>query len=87
MVVEIFIPCYYGSEILAVSEKLSESLFHAGWIEEEKIFKAAMTIFLEKVKRPIRVSIFGVFEINLATFTTICRSAYSLYAVFKSMGV
>lgn len=85
MVVEIFIPCYYGSEILAVSVEVSASLFDSDWIDEGKNFKTAMKIFMEKTKRLNKISIFGVYDVDLETFTIICKSAFSLYAVFKSV--
>ena len=86
MLMQIFFPCYYGSEILAVSENLSTSLFHSDWIGTDQKFQSAMRIFMERAKRAKKIFIFGVFEVNLETFTLICRSAYSLYAVLKTMG-
>lgn len=85
MLMQLFIPCYYGSEIYAVSERLGGSMFFSDWIEEDKKFKVAMMLFLEKVKRPRVISIFGVYVINLETFRVICKSAYSLYAVINTM--
>lgn len=86
MIFEIWLPSFFGSEIEAVSEKLSTSLFHSPWVNQNKKFKLDMLIIMEKIKRPIKMSIFATFDLNLATFTQICRTAYSLFAVCKNMG-
>ena len=85
MLVQTFIPCYYGSEVTVASENLSESLFHSDWTNEDKEFKFAMKLFMEKAKRYKKISIFGVYDVNLETFRIIYKSAYSLYAVFTTM--
>ena len=86
MIIQLFIPGYYGTEVSIVSEKLSKSLFHSDWFENQnKDFKLAMLIFIEKVKKPKVISIFGVYDVNLETFTLVCKSSYTLFAVFRSM--
>lgn len=87
MLIQLFVPGYYGSEITAASDKLSTSLFHSGWLDEkDENFKSAMSIFMEKVKKPKVMSIFGVYDVDLGTFSMVCKASYSLFAVFKSMG-
>ena len=84
IIVQTLIPCYYGSEIMAVSDKLSASLFHSEWMYENKNFKTSMMVFLEKVKKPIKITVFGFYVVNLATFIAICQTTISLYAVLRS---
>lgn len=84
MLVQILIPCFYGSEISAISYELSEGFFHSVSRYEDLKFTSAMKLFMEKVKRLNKISIFGVYDVNLSTFTIICRSAYSLYALITS---
>jgi hypothetical protein len=50
-----------------------------------KKFKSSLMIFLECLKRPLKVSAFGVFPINLETFLNIFNMAYSLLTLLKSM--
>ena len=85
VIIQTLIPCYYGSEIMAVSDKLSASLFHSEWMYENKNFKTSMMVFLEKVKKPIKTTIFGFYDVNLSTFTAICHTTFSLYAVLRSL--
>ena len=84
-VIEISFPCYYGSEIIASSEKLSTSLFHSEWFKQDKQFTKSMLIFMEKVKKPIKISVYGLYDLDLSYFTAVCNSAYSLFAVLNKI--
>ncbi|CAO1358417.1 unnamed protein product [Diamesa serratosioi] len=79
----IFIPCYIGNDLRLSSEKLSNKIFHSDWISESKNFKIAMKLFMENVKRPIIISAFNIFDLNLENFIRIFNFAYSLYALLK----
>ncbi|CRK86981.1 CLUMA_CG000794, isoform A [Clunio marinus] len=85
MLLEIYLPCYFGNEITLMSEKLSENLFHSEWPEENKKFRFNMLVAMEKMKRSLKIAAFGVFGVNMNTFTDVCRSTYSLFAVFKNI--
>lgn len=79
----IFLPSYYGTLIAHSSGKLSETLFHTDWIDENLYYKGIVKIFMEFDKKPVTILSMGVFAINLENFRILCNSAYSLYAVFK----
>lgn len=66
-----------------MSKKLSTGLFHSDWYYENQSYKKSMTIFMEYIKKPVKMSAIGLFEVNLESFTSICNSAYSLFAIFK----
>nr|QGW50713.1 odorant receptor 15 [Propsilocerus akamusi] len=83
MLFKSFLPCYYGTLVVSISLDLSQSLFSSDWIYEDRHFKKAMLIFIENGKKPMQISAIGIFKVNLATFTRICNSAYSLFAVLK----
>lgn len=81
-----FLPCYFGNKVFLASEKISTSLFHSKWIDEDKQFKSSVKIFLENLKKPIIISALnGFIAIDYDTLTTICNCAYSLYALFKKV--
>ena len=72
IIFQTLIPCYYGNEISAVSYQLSASLFHSEWMYKNKNFKTSMLVLLEKVKKQIKITALGFYDVNLTTFTTIC---------------
>jgi hypothetical protein len=79
--VQIYLPCYYGSQINAISSKISQSIFHTEWIKEDMEYQQLVKIMMEASKRPIKISAFGIFDVNLETYKAICQSAYSMYCV------
>jgi odorant receptor len=85
MIIQVFLPCYYGNQVLVASQKLSASLFHSNWIKTDRKFKTQMKIFLEISKKPIKVLAFGFVSIDYTTFNSILNSAYSLYALVKKI--
>lgn len=61
------------------------NFFHTDWFRENSKYKKTSIIFMEVLKKPVKISVAGVFDVNLTTFTKICKSAYSLFAVFKKI--
>lgn len=80
---QILLPCYFANNLTLSSEKLSSSLFYSNWMKESKKFKIAMKLFMENSKKPLKISAFGVFDINLEKFLCIINLAYSLYVLLK----
>jgi len=85
MTTEIFLPCYFGQQIIDASGRLSMSLFHSLWINRPRKFKIVMKTFMENAKKPLQVQSFGLVRVNLDNFKNICNATYSLFAVFKKL--
>ncbi|CRK96493.1 CLUMA_CG010280, isoform A [Clunio marinus] len=85
MLLEIFLPCYFGNELALASEKISDSLFYSQWQKETKKFKTSMKIIMENSKLSLKIHIFGLFELTLKQFIRIVNSVFSLYAVLKNI--
>lgn len=85
MMSEIFLPCYLCNELTLSSENLISSIVHSEWINMDKKTKKILSIFLENLKKPLKITFHELMDINLLTFTNILQSAYSLYAVLKQI--
>lgn len=85
MVLEIFLPCYFGNELSFASAKLSLGMFHSDWYNSSLKSRKTAIIFMENTKKDLQIPAFRVFDSNLATFTSIGNSAYSLFAVLKQV--
>ncbi|KAG5683124.1 hypothetical protein PVAND_012424 [Polypedilum vanderplanki] len=83
MLLQIVIPCYYGTLLTLTHDKISLSLFHSDWIFEEVKHQRNVKILIEYSKKTLKFKAFKIFEIDLETFMRILNSAYSLFAVFK----
>lgn len=81
----VFVPCYYGSEIEQISENMIDSIVSSEWIEENKEYRQMLMIVMEFSKQSVKLSAFGLFNVNLKTFREICNSAYSMYHIFKEI--
>lgn len=80
MTLEIFLPCYFGHQLTS-SEQLSDSIFHSEWTSMTKDNRISIFTFMENLKSPIKISMFGLFYADLISFTETIKESYSL-AVF-----
>jgi hypothetical protein len=85
LTLEIFLPCYFGNELSVALSRLSIALFGSKWLDCNNEFKTTMKIFMENTKKDIKISAFGIFDVNLATFRRIINSAYSYFAVLRNI--
>ncbi|CRL02775.1 CLUMA_CG016006, isoform A [Clunio marinus] len=69
MVLEIFLPCYFGNELSIASSELTSSMFQSKWIEGDSKLKKTLMIFMECNRKELRLTALGWFEINIPTFT------------------
>lgn len=84
---DIYLPCYYGHELMVSSENLINATKNSNWIKADKKTKQALMIFLEEAKKPIKIAYRRLREVNLVSFADIIQSAYSLYALLKSLNI
>nr|QGW45420.1 odorant receptor 47 [Bradysia odoriphaga] len=82
---EIFMITYFGNEIMLSSQRLAYSLFASDWIEQPQSTKKILLIFGEHLKRSHQLLIAKLYPLTLGTFTSIVRSAYSMFNVLKEM--
>lgn len=72
MLVEIFLPCFFGNEIMLASNSLSYCLFSSDWTEQNITYKKKMIIFIERLRRPIVITAGKIVNLSLITFTSVC---------------
>lgn len=81
MILQIFLPCYYGNEIFVNSQELSQNLFYSDWLRASKNYKKSISFVMEIMKKPIKIDAFKFLKINYEIFTSVCNAAYSMYAL------
>lgn len=84
MVLQIFMPCYFGQMLCDAFDRLNTSLYRSAWFVKDEKFKLSMKIVMENFNKRVNISTFGVFDVDLQTFTRIVNTAFSLYAVLES---
>lgn len=85
ILIQTFLPAYYGNEIVKESEKLSSSLMNLLQVKKSKKLRNSLLIFVENLQKPLAVKAFNVFTIDLQTFLNIINTAYSLFAVLRTL--
>ncbi|XP_037031538.1 odorant receptor 94b-like [Bradysia coprophila] len=82
---DIFMIMYFGNEIELSSEQLGYCLFESDWIGQPQASKKCIILFGELIRQPHEFLILKLHPLNLATFTEIMNSAYSMFNILKSL--
>lgn len=85
VLLEIFIFCIVGQELEDSSMKLLHILFHSSWYKADMKTRKTVKGFMENLKKPMKIRLFGFLDVNLVLFGRIMNSAYSLFAVLQKI--
>jgi len=85
MLIQIFIPCYFGQQLTNVSDELSLTLFHSNFYEADRKVQSSIKIIIEHAKQPKKFRCAYIFDITLELLVSILNFAYSLYAVMNNV--
>ncbi|XP_068909798.1 odorant receptor Or1-like [Tenebrio molitor] len=85
ILLEIFLWCYYGNEVIVQSEKLTESAYTCEWIDAPKEFKQNLLFFMTRTQFPLKLYAGGYFTLSLTTYMAILKSSWSYFAVLNSV--
>lgn len=76
---QVFVPCFFSNMLHVKSQQLLDCLFACNWIERSRRFKTTLLMCMLRANRPMRfITYLGLFEIDLATFVAVCKTAYSI---------
>ncbi|XP_001358106.2 odorant receptor 94b [Drosophila pseudoobscura] len=81
MIVQIFLPCYYGNELTFHASALTDSVFRTNWLEYSVPTRKLLNCYMEFLKRPVKVRAGVFFEIGLPIFVKTINNAYSFFAL------
>ncbi|XP_038220814.1 putative odorant receptor 19b [Zerene cesonia] len=80
---ELFLYCYYGTELTVESERLASSVYAMRWLCTSVRFRRALVLLMERARRPLRPAAARVVPLSLDTFLKILKSSYTFYAVLR----
>jgi len=83
LVVKVLLPCYYGSRMNETSATLATNMFHSELHVDNQVDRKLIIILMESLKKPIKIPVASVFQVNLETFLTLINFAYSLFTFFS----
>ena len=82
---QIFIPCYFGNEIMTAAEKFSMDIFHTKWYNGCKKFRTAFSTLLIHASQPLIMVCGILFQVTMENFVTLSQLAYKFYAVMQNI--
>ncbi|XP_055322119.1 odorant receptor 33a-like [Sitodiplosis mosellana] len=85
MMTEIFVPCFFGSVALEKSRLIGWKIYESNWMKQDKRYKQAFSIFIQRSSFPIHLTVNKIFFLDLSTFLKILKTAYSLFALLKNV--
>ncbi|XP_055605033.1 odorant receptor 94a-like [Uranotaenia lowii] len=85
MIIKIYLPCYYGSEIAYKSQQLTTVLYSLDWISFDEKFRKDLKIMMTITSMPMDIKAEGLFPYDLTMFTTAMNFAYSFYASLQGV--
>ncbi|XP_054744409.1 odorant receptor 94b-like [Anastrepha obliqua] len=85
MGLQIFIPCFYGSELMKYSSELNNAMYSSAWFQCSPGMRKYLVIYMEMLQRPVRVRAANLFDINLDVFKKTMGNTYSLLALLLNM--
>ncbi|KAF5296203.1 hypothetical protein FQA39_LY12657 [Lamprigera yunnana] len=87
--VEIFIYCFLGNEIIIQSSKLSEVVFHCGWhlltTTKDKEIQKALSMMILRSQKPTSISIGGFGSLTLEIYIKLVKFSFSIYTVLSKV--
>lgn len=86
IILQLYINCHYGNELIVVSELVADAAFQSGWEKSGKYspqVKPYIQMIMCRSLRPTRLSAGKFAFISLATFMTIGKTSYSYFTVIS----
>nr|XP_023025402.1 odorant receptor 43a-like [Leptinotarsa decemlineata] len=82
---EQFIYCWFGNDIIHKSEKIPDAIYNTPWLECDLQYKKILVNFMIQTKLPINIMVGKLFPMSIPVFKSIVQAAYSFFTVLKHM--
>ncbi|XP_030374232.1 odorant receptor 88a-like [Scaptodrosophila lebanonensis] len=79
-----FDQCWRGTQLEQASLKFQQALFAHNWYMGSKKYRKFIILWLTQSQRTMKISAYGLIDVNMVHFTDIMQLAYKLLAFLKS---
>ncbi|XP_063361554.1 odorant receptor 46a-like [Cydia amplana] len=83
MMGQLFIYCYYGTQVKAESEFINHSIYRCDWVSLSPRFRALLLILMSRGMRPVAPRIARIIPMSLETYISVLRSSYTLFTFLE----
>ncbi|EDV54074.1 odorant receptor 94a [Drosophila erecta] len=85
MILQIYLPCYYGNEITVYANQLTNEVYHTNWLESRPPTRKLLTAYMEHLKKPVAIRAGSFFAVGLPIFVRTINNAYSFLALLLNV--
>lgn len=85
MILEIFLPCYFGNEIILAAEKFAMDVLHSEWYFGSRQFRKTFVHFMIQASQPLIMVSGTIFHATLENFVLVINISYKFCAVMQNM--
>nr|AWT23255.1 OR1 [Hycleus cichorii]AWT23256.1 OR6 [Hycleus cichorii] len=86
MLVQLWMYCWFGNEIILKSIQVGDACYNSKWYElDSKLIKNYVFLIMERCKRPIAISVYGLATLSLTSYVSILNWSYSYYALLRRL--
>jgi len=85
MILQIFLPCYYGNQITFHAYQLTNEVYNTNWLQCSTSTRRLLNTYMEHLKRPVKIRAGYFFDLGLPVFVKVrlhCDFPYTKYLLF-----
>nr|WCC57539.1 odorant receptor 22 [Papilio memnon] len=79
MLAQLFIYCYYGTQLKYESEGVNQSIYDSEWLSISASARRHLLILMVRCSRPLALSIAYIVPMSIDTYISILKSSYTLF--------
>ncbi|TDG49842.1 hypothetical protein AWZ03_003830 [Drosophila navojoa] len=83
MVLEIFLPCYFGNEVTVYAHQLTNDVYNTNWLQCDKRSRQLLIAYMEHLKKPTKIRAGYFFEVGLPIFVKV-DIRYAVFTILYS---
>ncbi|XP_055914223.1 odorant receptor 42a-like [Eupeodes corollae] len=77
--------CFTMNVLMEEINNLPTAIFHSQWVDQNKTFRHLMVVFMQNAQKFNNIMAGNILSIEVATFISIAKLAFSIYAVVDKM--
>ncbi|RVE49289.1 hypothetical protein evm_006083 [Chilo suppressalis] len=81
MLMQFFMYCYHGSQVLVESEFIAESAYCSNWVDISPRSRRLLLIFMVCCTRPLVICAAKIVPINLESYLAVLKASYTLFTI------
>ncbi|XP_046973139.1 odorant receptor 4-like [Vanessa cardui] len=84
-ILQIWMLCWYGQQLLDTSTGVAEALYNCGWYVASKGIKKSVLIMMQRSQREVYVTTYGFSIVSLDSYATILKTSWSYFTLLINM--